>query len=90
MRSVRGECPLVSGLIVSTAVAVFAFPPQAPDLDTANTSYVERRDLPIRKGVPRFTRLTNAFSKKAGEPVHVAVALLSVYNLVCATPRNRA
>ena len=42
----------------------------APDLDKISTSYAERGNLTMRISMRRFTRLTNAFSKKLDNHVH--------------------
>jgi len=53
-----------------------------PDEDFISTSYVERQNLTMRMSMRRFTRLTNAFSKKL-ENLKAAVALhFAHYNLV--------
>ena len=49
-----------------------------PDPKHISTSYVERQNLTMRMGMRRFTRLTNAFSKKT-ENLAAAVSLHFMY-----------
>ena len=53
-----------------------------PDPKHINTSYVERQNLTMRMGMRRFTRLTNAFSKKVQNLGH-AVALHFLHYNFC-------
>ena len=54
----------------------------SPDHAHISTSIVERQNLNMRMSMRRFTRLTNAFSKKV-ENLQAAVALhFAHYNLV--------
>jgi IS1 family transposase len=54
----------------------------APDVDHISTSYVERSNLSIRMQNRRFTRLTNAFSKKFENHVHALALYFMFYNFV--------
>ena len=53
-----------------------------PDEDHICTSHVERQNLTMRMAMRRFTRLTNAFSKKL-ENLIAAVALHFAYYNFC-------
>jgi hypothetical protein len=52
----------------------------SPDPDHISTSYVERQNLNLRMGVRRFTRLTNAFSKKFENHAHMVAIYHAYYN----------
>jgi len=49
-----------------------------PDMDEVSTSFAERQNLTMRMQMRRFTRLTNAHSKKIENHVH-AIALYFMY-----------
>jgi IS1 family transposase len=53
-----------------------------PDVDHISTSHVERANLSMRMGMRRFTRLTNAFSKKLENHMHAVSFYFMVYNFV--------
>jgi len=53
-----------------------------PDLAHVSTSYVERANLTTRTDNRRFTRLTNAFSKKAENHAHPVAIHTMHYNFV--------
>jgi len=53
-----------------------------PNIENISTSIVERQNLTMRMGMRRFTRLTNAFSKKVDNLEH-AVSLHFMYYNFC-------
>ena len=53
-----------------------------PDKESISTSLVERANLSMRMGMRRFTRLTNAFSRKLENHMHAVSFYFMVYNFV--------
>lgn len=54
----------------------------SPDMAKASTAYVERQNLTMRMHMRRFTRLTNAFSKKAENHIHAVSLFYMYYNFI--------
>jgi IS1 family transposase len=52
----------------------------SPDPAHISTSYVERQNLTMRMHMRRFTRLTNAFSKKVENHAHMVALHFMAYN----------
>jgi hypothetical protein len=67
-----------------------------PDKAHVSTSFIERQNLTMRMGMRRFTRLTNAFSKKIEN--HMAAIILHymhynfcrIHQTLCITPAMAA
>jgi len=53
-----------------------------PDPKHISTSYSERQDLTLRMHMRRFTRLTNAFSKKVENHAYAVALHMMYYNFV--------
>lgn len=51
-----------------------------PQREHVSTSYVERQNLTMRMSMRRFTRLTNAFSKKIDNHIHALSLYFVFYN----------
>ena len=51
-----------------------------PDRNLISTSYAERQNLTMRMSMRRFTRLTNAFSKKFANHAHALAIYFMHYN----------
>jgi hypothetical protein len=54
----------------------------SPDMKHVSTSYAERQNLTMRMQMRRFTRLTNAFSKKFDNHMHMVAIYTVWYNFV--------
>jgi IS1 family transposase len=65
-----GEC-------IGTQTAVLQGKPDPKDI---STSFVERQNLTMRMSMRRFTRLTNAFSKKVENHEHMLAIYFMYYN----------
>ena len=53
-----------------------------PNMDLVSTSFAERQNLNTRQNCRRFTRLTNAFSKKAENHSYAVALNFFVHNFM--------
>jgi hypothetical protein len=80
---------LSTGLPLASARALPAVLNGDPDRRHISTGYVERQSLNMRMGLRRFTRLTNAFSKKFENHAAMIASYHTVYNF-CRVHQNLA
>ena len=83
LRKIYGTDPKADKTKYSQAkcLAVEVWPQTGnPDPVHISTSYVERQNLTMRMGMRRFTRLTNAFSKKVENLAHAVSLHFMHYN----------
>ncbi len=60
-----------------------------PDPKHVFTSYAERQNLTMRTPMRRFTRLSNAFSKKLDHHIHMAALYTARYNFAKMHKKHR-
>ncbi len=79
----RYSPPKVTGI---QRIPVFGLPID----ELVSTSYVERQNLTVRMGVRRYTRLTNAFSKKLENHIAATALDFRLTTTSCAVTRRSA